>query len=416
MTSITTKKGGAVRPRRRGQNSLAAGLALILSGAAVQAQGTAAEKLPLRVCADPDNLPFTSSDAATPGLYMDLAQHLANQLGRTLVPVWAATYAPQRMMRTTLLAHTCDMFLGVPLDAHFMEHRVILSRPMLDVGYALVSMPNSGFTDLASLRGKHVVVQYGSPVQDMLALRDDVTPVTVTTPDEGMQALQQGRGEAALLWGPSAGYINHTRLHDSFQVLPLSGETMQWRAAIAFDARDTALRTQVDDALQQDGAVITRLAAQYGFPSAAAAPAKVSAPQPIVAGDDNALDDFQPPVVTKDTTPSAPEDALVVPPAAPQAAISASNAKPATAADIDDGNTLFNSTCSHCHGPDAVQGERRINLRLLHERYGNNMDQVFFTTVTHGRINKGMPNWSGVFTDAQFQHILAFLHSVQEKP
>jgi hypothetical protein len=36
------------------------------------------------------------------------------------------------------------------------------------------------------------------------------------------------------------------------------------------------------------------------------------------------------------------------------------------------------------------------------------------TTVTHGRVTKGMPNWSGILTDQQFHKILGFLHSVQE--
>jgi mono/diheme cytochrome c family protein len=85
------------------------------------------------------------------------------------------------------------------------------------------------------------------------------------------------------------------------------------------------------------------------------------------------------------------------------------------AAAAHDGADLFNSTCAHCHGPDAVQAERRINLRLLRHRYGDTMDQVFFTTVHNGRPDKGMPNWSGVFTDDQFKSILAFLHSVQEE-
>jgi mono/diheme cytochrome c family protein len=36
------------------------------------------------------------------------------------------------------------------------------------------------------------------------------------------------------------------------------------------------------------------------------------------------------------------------------------------------------------------------------------------TTVTHGRVVKGMPNWSGILTTDQFQEILAYLHSIQE--
>jgi polar amino acid transport system substrate-binding protein len=42
------------------------------------------------------------------------------------------------------------------------------------------------------------------------------------------------------------------------------------------------------------------------------------------------------------------------------------------------------------------------------------LTRCFMTTVTQGRITKGMPNWSNILTDEQFKEILAFLHSVQE--
>jgi polar amino acid transport system substrate-binding protein len=56
-----------------------------------------------------------------------------------------------------------------------------------------------------------------------------------------------------------------------------------------------------------------------------------------------------------------------------------------------------------------------ISLRLLHARYGDDMDKGFFTTVTNGRPTKGMPSWKGAFTDAEFHAILAWLHTVQDK-
>ena len=35
-------------------------------------------------------------------------------------------------------------------------------------------------------------------------------------------------------------------------------------------------------------------------------------------------------------------------------------------------------------------------------------------TVTHGRVSKGMPNWSGILSDQEFHAILAYLSSVRE--
>ena len=75
------------------------------------------------------------------------------------------------------------------------------------------------------------------------------------------------------------------------------------------------------------------------------------------------------------------------------------------------GHAIFNDNCEHCHGPDAVEGIEQRNLRHLALRYGNKMDHVFMYTVTHGRLSKGMPNWSGILTQVQFRDVLAYLHS-----
>jgi polar amino acid transport system substrate-binding protein len=382
--------------KARWQGGLAAALAAFLplhAGHAANPGGA-----PLRVCADPDNLPFTSKAAATPGLYMELAQHLAAQLGQTMEPVWAATYSPERMLRTTLLAHKCDLFIGVPAGVDFMAPQVILSQPVLDVGYALVTPPGSRIGSLADLAGHAVAVQFNSPVQDLLARRDDVTAVTVTTPEEGLQALQQHRAAAALLWGPPAGYLNRTALEGRDRVTPVVGENLQWRAAIAFAAGDTALRDRVDAALKEDGPLVGQLAARYGFPVT-----------PVADHTDgpDAEPELQIPTITKDTT--APQATLAAP-----VQTQAAPAATAVAGGLD-GHVIFNGTCAACHGPDAIQDERRINLRLLHARYGDDMDTVFFTTVMAGRPTKGMPSWKGAFTDAEFHAILAWLHTVQDK-
>jgi cytochrome c5 len=83
-------------------------------------------------------------------------------------------------------------------------------------------------------------------------------------------------------------------------------------------------------------------------------------------------------------------------------------------ADASKGRDIFNSTCAHCHGPDAVQSERWINLRLLRHRYGGDMQEVFHKTVTKGRPAKGMPTWENVFTGNDFSKIYAFLGTIQE--
>lgn len=82
---------------------------------------------------------------------------------------------------------------------------------------------------------------------------------------------------------------------------------------------------------------------------------------------------------------------------------------------IADGHEIFNGTCGHCHGADAIQAVEHINLRHLQNRYGDKYQNVFHYTVTHGREAAGMPNWTGVFDETDFTHIFAYLQSVQNK-
>jgi len=183
------------------------------------------------------------------------------------------------------------------------------------------------------------------------------------------------------------------------------------------------LRDQVDAALGGLGATITTLAAKYSFPAAttAASPAATSA-APLTHDDKStigATGGSQPETVPPPAATATPAAVNAPTPAASSAAASsaptlAAASVPANVENIAAGRKLFNETCSHCHGPDAVQGEQRRNLRLLRQRYGEDMGQTFMTTVTHGRVSKGMPNWSGIISNDEFDKILAFLASVQE--
>jgi len=81
-----------------------------------------------------------------------------------------------------------------------------------------------------------------------------------------------------------------------------------------------------------------------------------------------------------------------------------------------EGKGLFNQYCSHCHGPDAVQGERPRDLRRLQIRYGDDAIVVFYTTINNGRMDKGMPVWKGVLTEDVMWKIFTFLSSIQSEP
>ena len=82
---------------------------------------------------------------------------------------------------------------------------------------------------------------------------------------------------------------------------------------------------------------------------------------------------------------------------------------------LEEGGSLFNQYCSHCHGPYAEQGERVRDLRRLNIRYGDDAINSFWTTVNDGRMDKGMPVWKEAISDDIKWRIYTFLQSVQTK-
>jgi polar amino acid transport system substrate-binding protein len=98
----------------------------------------------------------------------------------------------------------------------------------------------------------------------------------------------------------------------------------------------------------------------------------------------------------------------------------AATGKPAQASTVEsagavkEGRSLFNQTCAHCHGPDASTGQSERNLRRLRERYGDDMPNVFRSTVMNGRPDKGMPVWGEVLDEKTIDRIYDYLVTVQE--
>ncbi len=350
----------------------------------------------MRLCADPDDLPFSSASVTTPGFYIELGNDIAKALGRPFQPVWVPTFYTKRQIRMKLLAGQCDGFVGVPDDAAFMGPRLIFSQPIIQLGYALVAPAALRINDVESLHGKRVAVQFSTPPQNLLASESDVQMVTVLSPEEAMRDLAEGKADAAFIWGASAGWLNLSAMQDAYRVVPVANGPVAWAASIAFRHDQPELRDAVNSALAGLAASTQALAVKYGFPASPALHAAANG-------------EGAPP--GKDAAGEARPDASNPPPPLEKPEATAASLNPE---DVAAGRKLFNTICAHCHGPDAVQGEQRRNLRMLRERYGDDFPKMFMNTVTHGRVSKGMPNWSGIISDEEFRKILAFLTSVQD--
>src|SRR6516165_8436347 len=181
--------------------------ALLLSMliAAPACMAGAEEPKPLRLCADPTNLPFSSDKSETPGLYLEIGQAIAEKLGRPVTYNWYKSYFGKRTVRETLLSKRCDAMVGLPLVDDFMGPAVVFSKPVGKEGYALVSREGRNITSIDDLKGLRVAVQYQSTPQNLWALNDEIQKMTVLSPDEGMKAPEEGKVDVAFIWAPVAG-------------------------------------------------------------------------------------------------------------------------------------------------------------------------------------------------------------------
>jgi polar amino acid transport system substrate-binding protein len=376
-----------ISPAQRMRRFAAASLLGLLMGA----DAASAADLPLKVCADPDNLPFSSSAGAPKGFYIELADRLAEALGRAPEQVWQPAYFGKRAVRGTLLTNRCDLYIGLPADGGFMAPQVVMSAPFVRVHYALVLQWGLRVQGLADLKGRRVAVQFASPPQSLLATVEGVQMVTVLSPEEGMRALDEGRADAAYLWGPSAGYLNKTTYADRYVVVPTDGPGMSWNVAIGFRRADNTLRERVQHELDALGPWLARAEAKYGFPLGAPMQIARAREKPILL--------------------AAAEPVFGI---FAQADAPAVKAPPSNDAQLLRGRELFNSTCAHCHGTDGASPDKRIDLRRLHKRYADKADDMFSTTMQNGRPDKGMPMWKGVITDDEIGSIKAYVDSVQQ--
>ena len=232
-------------------------------------------------------------------------------------------------------------------------------------------------------------MQYESTPQKFLALNDEIQKVTVLSPEEGLKALDEGKVDVAFIWAPVAGWLNKTVYGNKYQIAMTAGQGLLWETAIGFAKNAGGLRDEINAVLPGLQGDIDRLFVKYGVPSAS----------PIRFGE------LAQPKAVPSQRPSEPVTVG-------QATEKAAEVKTA-AVDMGAGRELFNGTCAHCHGPDAVQSERRIDLRLLKKRYGDDMEATFWKTVHEGRPSKGMPAWKEVFSDDELRNVYAFLQTLQ---
>ena len=403
------------------------GFSIALTGFALSVSTALFAAEPLRVCADPDNLPFSKSEGPERGLYIDLAELVAKRMEATPVHyTWWLTFYQRRALRNT--AGECDAVFALPTDADYKARGLQKTAAFLDVGYALVAAPGFQFKSLNDLKGKRLAVQFQTNPHIVLSQMEGFTFSTFRTSDEVFEALAKGEAEAGFLWGPVAGYDNQRRFANRWRVTPLSGNDMNGQVSVAVSRDKPELLKSIDAALLALKPEIAALAEKYGFPqgkpvniaqsqmrSNEGATRTVHVPQQLISlvqqkpADTSAAKAAGAGVKTQKTTQAAGQAAK-----AGVAVQAAAEQTPALSQEALLGRVRFNDQCSHCHGSDGASPIRERDVRRLKMRYDAKWQEMALTTIKNGRADLGMPPWKDMLKEPEIQQLLSFLETVQK--
>ncbi len=168
----------------------------------------------LRVCADPDNMPFSNEKGE--GFENKLAELIAQKLDATLDYSWfaeATGYVPNTVGR-----EACDLVMGYAQGTGLIED----TNPYYYTSYVLIYRENdaslAGIDNLSDprLKGKRIGLFARTPPASILAMHGLVAnakPFEVNAEESAAKAtmaiigeLASGDLDAALLWGPVGGY------------------------------------------------------------------------------------------------------------------------------------------------------------------------------------------------------------------
>jgi quinoprotein dehydrogenase-associated probable ABC transporter substrate-binding protein len=265
-------------------------LACIAAAAMVSRESSLAQQLPdntdlsielvdpkvLRVCADPRNLPF--SDEKGEGFENKLAELFAEKLQKKL----DYTFFPQAtgFVRMTLAAHRCDVIMGFPQGDELVQG----TNPYYRTAYALVAKPGSGLEDVASLnderlKGKHLGIIAGTPPATNMAANGLMAnakpyPLMIDTRYDSsagamMKDLASGEIDAAILWGPMAGYYarqTNPPLHVTPLVKEKSGPKLIYRIGMGVRSADQNWKRLLNRLISENQPAINKILLDFGVP------------------------------------------------------------------------------------------------------------------------------------------------------
>jgi mxaJ protein len=249
---------------------------------ALLAYGTAANARELRVCADPNNRPFSAQDGS--GLENKIAALIGKELGADVTYTW---FAQRRgFLRNTLNAGKCDLVPGIPTKMEMLR----TTQPYYSSGYVFVRKESTArieSLDDPALKRLNIGVQLigndatNTPPVHALAHRGIVENVRgfmvygdYESPDPVspiVEAVASGDVDVAIVWGPQAGYFA-AKQKVKLAVDPVPPSTRDGDPPMRFDIAmgvrkgDKDLAAEIERVLATRRADIDAILAAYHVP------------------------------------------------------------------------------------------------------------------------------------------------------
>jgi mxaJ protein len=230
----------------------------------------------LRVCADPDNLPFSNEKGE--GFENKLAELIASKLDAKLEYSWfseATGYVPQ-----TMGSSACDLVMGYAQGTGLIDD----TNPYYYASYVLLSRADdaslAGIDRLSDprLKGKSIGYFPRTPPWSILVMQDLIGSAkpfemrgeqgAIKAAKEMIAEIVSGDLDAGVLWGPLGGY--YAQYAKALTLVPLVKETagppIIYGITIGVRPNDPQWKHKINKVIAENESEIYAILASYNVP------------------------------------------------------------------------------------------------------------------------------------------------------
>ena len=230
----------------------------------------------LRVCADPDNLPF--SNRKLEGFENKIAEVIAKELGAELRYFW---WPHQRgLVRRVIRPGHCDVMISIPQG----WDPVLSTKPYYRSGYVIAYPKERGFKitslDDPILKRVKIGVYVNTPPGEALAERGLLSNMVSYSlfydyeqdrPGKIIQDVISGEIDVAIVWGPMAGFAVKKLNASSLELIPLQdgkdpGAVFTFQYSMGVREGNKQLKVLLEEALDKRQVEIRKILEDYGVP------------------------------------------------------------------------------------------------------------------------------------------------------